>query len=336
MKIRSHCKINLFLHILGTRADGYHELESLFYFPEVYDEIEILEKVTGDRLQVTGRFANELKDNINQNIILKTYSLLKILYGAKLPDLHFKLTKNIPVASGIGGGSANAATVLKTLNEKYELGLSSSQLYKIGARLGADVPACIMDRTCFARGIGELLSEVGEFPKLNILLVNPLKPVSTKEIFKMGFSLPFTPTILFRTHNIELEEKNDTEKNKIKTNAEQLDPRLRGEDTTNGDNLRENKKLQTSNLKLQTSFKTTQSLIDFLEKTRNDLEPNAKKLLPEIQNIIDSIKLQSGCLLSRMSGSGATCFGIFETKDKALMAKQNILKLKPDYWAEVG
>ena len=283
MKIKSHCKINLFLHIIGTRADGYHELESLFYFPEVYDEIEIIEGANADKLQIDGRFGAELQNNKNENLILKTYSLLKILYGAKLPDLNFKLTKNIPIASGIGGGSANAATILKALNEKYELGLNSSQLYKIGARLGADVPACIMDRTCFARGIGEILADVGEFPDLFILLVNPLKPVSTKDIFKMGIGPAFTAP-----------------------------------------------------LNKQMSFKNTQNLIDFLETTHNDLEQNAKKLLPEINDIIGMIKFQSGCLLSRMSGSGATCFGIFETKDKALMAKENILKQNPNFWVQVG
>ncbi len=281
-KIKSHCKINLFLHILGKRSDGFHELESLFYFPEIYDEIEIL-PATGEKLQIEGPFAGPLQDNKNSNLILKTYSLLKILYGAKIPDLSFKLTKNIPVSSGIGGGSANAAAVLKYLNETYELGLRPSQLYKIGARLGADVPACIMDRTCFAKGIGEILSDVEEFPKLNILLVNPLVPVSTAEIFKMGFSQFTTPL-----SNAEL------------------------------------------------SFKTTQSLIDFLEGTRNDLETNAKKLCPQINDILNIVKAQSGCLLSRMSGSGSTIFGIFETKDKALTAKEIIMKQNPAYWVSAG
>jgi 4-diphosphocytidyl-2-C-methyl-D-erythritol kinase len=282
MKIRSHCKINLFLHILGKKDDGYHELESLFYFPEIYDEIEISEDVTGDRLKVIGRFGAELQDNLNQNIILKTYSLLKILYSTKLPDLSFTLTKNVPVASGIGGGSANAAAVLKYLNETYELGLRASQLYKIGARLGADVPACILDKTCFAKGIGDVLEEVFDFPKLNILLVNPLVAVSTAEIFRAGFSV------------------------------------------------------YTSPLNKDMGFKTTQTLIDFLEGTRNDLEPSAKKLCPQINNITNDISSQSGCLLSRMSGSGATCFGIFETKDKAIIAKENILKQNPNFWIEVG
>ncbi len=287
---KSGAKINLFLHILGKRPDGYHDLESLFYFPDIYDEIEISEKVTGDpsslvpsyaetsRLQITGAFAEKLIGEEKNNLILKTYSLLKILYSTKLPDLSFKLKKNLPVAAGIGGGSANAATVLKALNENYKLGLSASQLYKIGARLGADVPACIMDRTCFAQGIGDVLSDVGDFPELNILLVNPLVPVSTAEIFKMGF-------------------------------AEYSKP-----------------------LKGNLSFKTTQGLIDFLEGTKNDLEENAKAICPTINDVLNSISQQSGCLLTRMSGSGATCFGIFESKDKALMAKEIIEKEHKGWW----
>lgn len=279
---KSGAKINLFLNILDKRPDGYHDLESLFYFPEIYDIIEISEKTTEKKLEVAGRFGKLLSADLNNNLILKSYSLLKILYSTKLPDLSFKLTKNLPVAAGIGGGSANAATVLKALNENYKLGLSPSQLYKIGARLGADVPACIMDRTCFAKGIGDELTDVGDFPDLNILLVNPLVPVSTAEIFKMGF-------------------------------AEYSKP-----------------------LKGNISFKTTQALIDFLEGTRNDLEENAKKICPAIKDVLNTISQQSGCLLARMSGSGATCFGIFETKDKALMAKEKIISANKSYWAEVG
>lgn len=278
MKYQSNCKINLFLHILGKREDGYHELESLFYFPEIYDEIEIVEGTSEKKLEISGKFAEGLQSDVNNNLILKSYSLLKILFSTKLPDLSFKLTKNMPVASGIGGGSANAATVLKVLNENYQLDLSPSQLYKIGARIGADVPACILDRTCFAQGIGETLSAVNEFPELNVLLVNPLTPVSTAEIFKMGFKEYSKP------------------------------------------------------MKADLSFRTTQSLVDFLEGTKNDLEENAKKIAPEINDVLADISAQNGCLLSRMSGSGATCFGIFDTKDNMLRAKEIISIQNPGWW----
>lgn len=286
MKIKSFCKINLFLHIIGKRKDGYHNLESLFYFPEVFDEIEIVEeKNPAQLLEIYGPFAEGLKGDIKNNIILKSYSLLKLFYHAKIPQIKFKLTKNIPISSGVGGGSANAAAVLNGLNDKFQLDLSKNQLKKFGSRLGADVPPCVINKPLFAEGIGDEITEIQEFPKLHILLVNPLIAVSTAEIFKMGF---------------------DRKSESRNLNSEKM------------------------------SFKTTQNLIDFLENTKNDLEENATKLCPEIADIINNISAQSGCLLARMSGSGATCFGIFETKDRALMAQENILNKNPNYWAAVG
>ncbi len=279
---RSYAKINLFLHVLGKRPDGYHSLESLFYFPNIFDEIEIIEGAKEKRLEVNGQFADRLQNNLDDNLIIKTYKTLKNLHPNKIPELSFKLTKNLPVASGIGGGSANAATILRELSREYNLGLSYEELFKIGVEIGADVPACVLSRPCFAKGIGESISEVVEMHKLNILMVNPLKPVATAEIFKMGFERFSKP------------------------------------------------------IKKELGFRSTQSLIDFLENTRNDLELNAKKLCPEITGILETISKQGGCLFSRMSGSGATCFGIFETSDKANTAKENILKDNPSYWVAVG
>jgi len=271
-KVKSPAKINLFLHILDKRSDGYHQLESLFYFPEIYDEIEIIEgRAGGGRLQVTGRFADRLNDSVDDNIILKTYHLLKEKFPNKIPDLSFILTKNLPVAAGIGGGSGNAAAVINALNDEYEL-MSLTEMLELGKTIGADVPPMIFAKTCYAEGIGEILTEVETMPKLNILLANPLKAVSTAEIFKMGFA-----------------EK-------------------------------------SNNMEFKTAFKNTQSVVDLLETTKNDLEKNAKKLCPEINDALDAISKHNGCLLTRMSGSGATCFGIFDTKDNALMAKEALAK----------
>ena len=335
MKIKSHAKINLFLHIIGKRPDNYHLLESIFYFPEIYDEIEIIEGKGAKNLEVSGRFADRLVGDENSNLILKTYSLLKILYSTKLPDLHFKLKKNLPVAAGIGGGSANAATTLKALNEIYKLGLSDAALYKIGARLGADVPACVLGRTCFVEGVGEKLSDISNFPKLNILLVNPLVPVSTAEIFKMGFA-DYTSSLHHNSGVIASEalaERGNLETGnwKLETGKSkpELDPRFCEDDTAFG------AKVLSTKYQLP-NFKSTQHLIDFLETTKNDLENNAIKLCPQISDIIKSISSQNGCLLARMSGSGATCFGIFESADKAKQAKFAIETSSPNFWCEVG
>ncbi len=279
MKFKSPAKVNLFLHVTGKRANGYHELESLFYFPDICDEIEVTDQ---KGLQVTGRFADRLKNDDAENLILKAYGKLKERFPEKIPELGFILTKNLPVAAGIGGGSGNAASVLRELNEEYGLGLSHHELIDIGVTLGADVPPMIYANTCLARGIGEIVSEVREFPKLNMVLVNPLKPVSTAEIFKMGF------------------------------------------------------KDYSKNIESDFIFNSTQSMMDFLEETRNDLEASARKICPEIGEILKLLEKQSGCLMARMSGSGATCFGIFESHDKAALAQESIIAEKPEYWCAAG
>jgi 4-diphosphocytidyl-2-C-methyl-D-erythritol kinase len=280
--MKSYCKINLFLHILGKNSNNYHNLESIFYFPEIYDEIFFDKKSSANNLVIEGNFAHSLENGKKDNIILKTYSLLRILFSNKVPELSFRLIKNLPVASGIGGGSSNSATILKLLNQEFELNLSKSQLYKIGTRIGADVPPCILSKTCFAEGIGDIITPIDDFPKLNILLINPLKQVNTADIFKMGF-----------------EEYNKP----IKTNFQ---------------------------------FKTTQSLIDFLENTENKLQANAIKICPEIEILIKATSQLNGCLISRMSGSGATVFAIFDSKDNSLLAAQELKRIFPNYWIATG
>ncbi len=276
--MKAFCKINLFLHITGKRDDGYHSLESLFYFPNIYDEIEITEGE--ESLFIMGKFAHKLQGDAENNIIFKAYKLLQQKFPEKVPELSFLLVKNLPVASGIGGGSANAALVLRELNKRYHLGLSTIDLFKLGVKLGADVPVCILSEPCFAQGIGEVITPVPNFPKIHLVLANPNVEVSTAEIFKMGFSEFSAP---------------------VKNNFE---------------------------------FSRTQSLIDFLDGTHNDLEKNALQLCPSIHDVLADIGSQEGNLLARMSGSGATCFGIFETKDKALQAKQNIISKNPNWWVE--
>ncbi len=274
-KFKTFAKINLFLHIIGKREDGYHLLESIFYFPEIYDEISFKEaEVT--KLSITGRFAGKLDEK--NNLVIKAFDILKKEFLKKLPNLNFILEKNLPVSAGIGGGSANAGGVLRELNKYYKLGISNSELYKIGEKLGADVPPCIAFQACFVSGIGEKIDRINNFPELNILLVNPLKPVVTSEIFRKGFA----------NYSDPLKDKN------------------------------------FENLSLG-------ELVSFLKEKKNDLYENALSLLPEISGVVKLIGKQKGCLLSRMSGSGATCFGIFDTKENLEDAFKDVGKIT-EYW----
>ncbi|MDX1949418.1 MAG: 4-(cytidine 5'-diphospho)-2-C-methyl-D-erythritol kinase [Rickettsiales bacterium] len=278
-KFKTYAKINLFLHILGKREDNYHLLESIFYFTNCYDEISF-EPSNANELEVNGRFAFKLENLKNSNLILKIYELLQKNFPQKLPNLKFTLTKNLPVSAGIGGGSANAAGVLREVNKFFELNLDNNSLQKIGLEIGADVPACVFSKPCFVEGIGEKISEIKNFTELNILLINPLIEVATKDIFAMGFDKFSKP--------ISIEK---------------------------------------------TDFSNSNNLIKFLQNTKNDLENNAVKICPEINQIIGFLQGLEGVLIARMSGSGATCFVIFDNQENLFSAYKEVEKNFPSYWA---
>ena len=282
-EIKAKAKVNLFLHINQKIENNYHELESLVYFPDIYDVLRLAKNDTEKevRLHIVGKFADRLNEEGSEsNLIVKAYRLLQKTYPDKVTSgVDIELEKNLPVASGIGGGSSDAAAALKMLNGMFGIGIKFDELKQLGLQLGADVPVCLNGRTTFMKGIGEQVQTLHDFPALHILLVNPLKPVSTAEIFGMGFEK-------YSKKFVELPE-----------------------------------------------FATTDFLISFLEtSTKNDLEKNAVTLLPEIRNIIDSIESQAGCRLSRMSGSGATCFGIFEDEPSLKNALLSLQAKYPDYW----
>ncbi len=188
MKTLAPAKINLYLHITGRRDDGYHLLDSLVVFADIGDEIEIEES---DRLKlsVTGEFAAGLADD--DNLVLKAARILAEK-AATQPDIHIKLKKNIPVGAGLGGGSADAAAVIKLLNNFWQLNLSDAEMNSIGLELGADIPVCLYGRSAYMSGIGEII-EPAQITPLYLVLVNPDIHISTKEIFEMGFDFTKSP-----------------------------------------------------------------------------------------------------------------------------------------------
>lgn len=176
-------KVNLALHITGRRADGYHELESLVVFVDVADEIE-LRPAASDRLVVTGPFA-EAAGSGDGNLVLRAVRAFRARWPAAVPGgLDIGLTKNLPVAAGLGGGSADAAAALRLLARLSHIEIEPAALAALALSIGADVPACLISRPAEMRGVGEILHPLPDFPATHMVLVNPLVPVVTADVFR--------------------------------------------------------------------------------------------------------------------------------------------------------
>lgn len=170
----SPAKINLFLHILGRRPDGYHELQTIFQFLDYHDEL-CLESRIDPQIQLTTSMSLE------NNIVLKAARLLQQVSGTSL-GANIILNKRIPIGGGLGGGSSNAATTLIALNQLWQLNLPESDLLELGLQLGADVPVFIKGKAAWAEGIGEKLSPI-QLPEPWYVVLSPPQIVSTAEIF---------------------------------------------------------------------------------------------------------------------------------------------------------
>ncbi len=262
-------KLNLFLHIIGKRNDGYHNLESLFVFADIGDTITWLGDDSELRLSVDGPFAAQTPLD-SSNLVLRAARRLN-------PDAtgHLLLTKNIPVASGLGGGSADSAATLRLLNRVWHLGHHHEALAVLGQPLGADVPACVLSQPCYVSGIGDVLASATSVSSLPCIIINPLVQLSTPDVFK-AYAMRQAPY------------------------ASPISP--------------------------WPPAKTV------LPHTINDLQVDACGKLPEIHCILDDLERQPGCLMARMSGSGASCFGIFNAHEAAICGHKSILREHPEYW----
>ncbi|MDF2365808.1 4-(cytidine 5'-diphospho)-2-C-methyl-D-erythritol kinase [Sneathiella sp.] len=272
-------KVNLFLHVTGKRDDGYHLLESLVVFPDWGDRITV--KRSKDlTLEVTGHFAHSI-GSTEENLVLKAAHLLKSESGADA-GAHMILEKNLPVAAGIGGGSADAAATLKILNTLWNIDFSDERLSQLGLTLGADVPVCLYGRPAIMSGIGGQVSGLQKFPKFYILLVNSRISVATRDVFS-----------------------------RLKTQKEIFSP-------------------------VDLNELTARQLFTDLTSMRNDLEAPALEIAPVIGSILSMIRKQKHCQLARMSGSGATCFGLFEEEEAAMAAARDIQAHRPEWWVKAA
>ena len=179
--VKSRAKINLSLDVIGKRPDGYHEVQMIMQQVDLYDDIKIIENKDKNNIVVTSNC--EFIPKNNTNIAYKAAELIKeqfnISYG-----INIHIQKNIPVAAGLAGGSANAAGVLKGLNEMWKLGLSTEELMDIGVKIGADVPFCILGSAALAEGIGERLTPLEGLKNTWVVLAKPSISVSTAEVYR--------------------------------------------------------------------------------------------------------------------------------------------------------
>ena len=182
-------KLNLYLHVLGRRADGYHLLDSLVAFADVADVVTA-QRAPALSLEITGPFAGALQDKPSENLVWRAATALARRAGIE-PKAALALEKNLPVTSGIGGGSSDAAAALKALGELWLLDLGERPFQGLGASLGADVPVCLFGQPAWIGGIGEAVAPAPALPPCSVVLANPGLSLATPAVFKArigGFS----------------------------------------------------------------------------------------------------------------------------------------------------
>lgn len=274
-------KLNLYLHVTGRRADGYHLLDSLVAFADIGDRLSALPAARLS-LDLTGPFAHELaQEEAAKNLVWRAAVALAARLG-RAPAAALTLEKNLPLASGIGGGSSDAAATLKALADLWQAPLDEAALCALGAELGADVPVCVVGRASFFGGIGDEIAAAPNLPSAPLVLVNP------------GIALPTAAVFRARTGAF------------------------------------------SAAARFAAAPATVADLAALLAERRNDLGDAALGLVPAIGEVLTRLKAQPGALLARMSGSGATCFALFETPAAAEAAAATLRSERPRWWVAAG
>jgi 4-diphosphocytidyl-2-C-methyl-D-erythritol kinase len=284
----ARAKVNLTLRVVGRRVDGYHDLESVVAFADCADRLtltpgsELHLKTTGPLAQACGE--------TSENLVFKAAQLL----GERVPDLKlgdFTLDKVLPVAAGIGGGSADAAAALRLLAQVNGLAVDDSRLVEVAKLTGADVPVCLASRACVMTGVGETLLPLA-LPKLPCVMVNPRIPVATKNVFA-ALGLRNGELLVGVTDVIRAAAWPD-------------------------------------------EGASVEDWVEALAASANDLEAPATRIQPVIGEVLSALSATNGAWLARMSGSGATCFAIYENTADAQRASQQIQQDHPGWWVHTG
>lgn len=278
-RVFAPAKINLALHVVGQRDDGYHLLETLAVFADAGDRLT-LEPSDTDTFAVNGPEAAALSgEDPASNLVCRARDLVRRHAGIATPPVALTLDKHLPAGAGIGGGSADAAAAIRALAAHWGLDDTAREaIRREAAGLGADVPMCLVSRPLVARGIGEAIAPVTPFPALPAVLVNPRRHVSTPAVFAA------------------LE-------------------------------ARENPPLPAVD-----GHAAVPALAEWLAThTRNDLQETAMKLHPVIRDCLSALEA-TGALMTRMSGSGATCFGLYGDDRTAARAAEALAEAHPSWW----
>jgi 4-diphosphocytidyl-2-C-methyl-D-erythritol kinase len=270
-RVFAPAKINLSLRVGPPGEDGRHPLDSLVCFTKSCGDRLTFDPADDLALVIEGPFGQGLVSD-DDNLVLRAANLLRAHVGISLGTT-VTLDKRLPIASGIGGGSADAAAALIGLNRLWKCGLNTDSLGKLGARLGADVPACVSGQSLLMTGTGETIRAIPPLPKLGLVLVNPMIACPTGPVYRRY--------------------------DQIGCFADTAPKRL-------------------------PDLTTPSALLDFLRATPNDLEGSAIEIIPQIASVLAAIATSRDVLLSRMSGSGATCFGLYATIAKAQVAANHI------------
>lgn len=284
----ARAKVNLTLRVNGRRTDGYHDLESVVAFADCADRLTLTPGPDLE-LKMLGPLAEACGDT-SDNLVLKAARLL----AERVPGMKagsFTLDKALPVAAGIGGGSADAAAALRLLAQLNGLALDDVSIIEVAKLTGADVPVCVNSRSCVMTGVGEALQPL-TLPKMPCVMVNPGVPVATKDVFAaLGL------------RNGEL-------------------------------------RVGATDVLLQDGWPDGQaSLEDWVEAlaaSSNDLETPALRVQPVIGEVIAALNATNGAWLARMSGSGATCFAIYENTAEAGRAAEKLRREHPGWWVHAG
>lgn len=281
-------KVNLTLRVIGRRTDGYHDIESVVAFADCADHLTL---TPGPELELvaTGPLA-EACGATSDNLVIKAAHLLR----ERVPDLKvgsFTLDKVLPVAAGIGGGSADAAAALRLLAQLNGLALDDQRLHAVALATGADVPVCLASRPCDMTGVGESLLPLS-LPIMPCVMVNPRVPVATKDVFNaLGLR---NGQLLVGATDV-----------------------LRG-------------------TAWPQAGASVEDWVEVLAASSNDLEGPATRIQPIIGEVISALSATNGAWLARMSGSGATCFALYENTADAGRAADAIRRDHPEWWVHAG
>lgn len=273
-------KLNLTLRVVGRRADGYHELDSVVAFTELGDVVRALAAPPGElTLALDGPFAHALAASgpADDNLVLRAARALAAATGCRR-GAHLTLTKHLPVASGIGGGSTDAAATLQALIALWQVSIDAAALGALALTLGADVPVCLDARPCRMQGIGERLTPLEHMPTVPLVLVNPGAPLATRAVFG------------------------------ARTGA------------------------FSAALEAGVTVSDAAALAELVRRGGNDLEAPARRILPVVGEVLSALAARPGCTAAAMSGSGATCFGLFASAETAALAEAFLRAAQPDWW----